>query len=255
MNAILNQIFFNDKAYDVKKQLYFAISFPIFTILALGIDSVYVAAHYFDGRQIVNLLAILYFTFFFLVSGSYLRKLMAVMVFLSYIGELIFCSLLGMYDYRTVVIPLYVPFGHAIVYASGYVFAHTEWAVRNDKLLQKQFSIGFILLFLSVGIFLNDLFSLIFGVFFFILLKRKKWQNLYYFIAICVIFIELVGTYFQCWKWSPKTFEIIPAVNPPMGAVFFYAGGDVLLVKIVEYWKVKRNKNLLNDNANNQVEY
>lgn len=251
MNAILNPIFFNDKVCDVKNQLYFSFFFPIFTILALGIDSVYVAAHYFDGRQIVNILAILYFTFFFLVSGSYLRKLMVVMVFLSYIGELIFCSLLGMYDYRTVVIPLYVPFGHAIVYASGYVFAHTKWALRNDKLLKKQFAIGFVLLFLSVGILLNDLFSLIFGVFFFLLVKRKKWQNLYYFIAICVIFIELVGTYFQCWKWVPKTFGLIPAVNPPMGAVFFYAGGDMLLVKIVDYWKLKRNKNLIDGNAKN----
>jgi hypothetical protein len=254
MSTILNPIFFNDKAHNLKKQLYFAVCFTFFTILALGIDSVYFAVNYFDGRQIVNLLAVVYFAFFFLVSGSYLRKLMVVMVFLSYIGELIFCSLLGMYDYRTVVIPLYVPFGHAIVYASGYVFAHTKWAVRNDKLLKKQFAIGFVLLFLSVGILLNDVFSLIFGVFFFLLVKRKKWQNLYYFIAICVIFIELVGTYFQCWKWVPKTFGLIPATNPPMGAVFFYAGGDVLLVKIVDYWKLKRNRNLKADNANKQIE-
>lgn len=240
MNAIINAVFFNDKNHNAQKQLYFAIFFTFFTLVALGIDSVYFAANYFDGRQITNLLALVYFSFFFLVSDSYLRKLMFVMVFLSYIGELIFCTLLGMYDYRTVVIPLYVPLGHAIVYASGYVFAHTDWAVRNDKLLKKYFAIGFLLLFLSVGIFLNDLFSLLFGVFFFLLLKRKKWQNLYYFIALCVIFIELVGTYFQCWKWIPKTFGLIPAVNPPMGAVFFYAGGDVLLVKIVAYWKLKR---------------
>lgn len=239
MNTILNQIFCNDNVHNAKKQLYFAIFFPLFTILALGLDGVFFAINYFDGRQIVNLLAVLYFSFFFLVSGSYLRRLMFIMVFLSYIGELIFCTLLGMYNYRTVVIPLYVPFGHAIVYASGYVFAHTDWAVRNDQLLKKYFAVGFIILFLSVGIFLNDLFSLIFGVFFFLLLKRKKWQNLYYFIALCVIFIELVGTYFQCWKWVPKTFGLIPTVNPPMGAVFFYAGGDVLLVKIVDYWKLK----------------
>lgn len=240
MKAIINAVFFNDKNYNAQKQVYFAIFFTFFTLVALGIDSVYVAATYFDARQITNLLAIIYFSFFFLVSDSYLRKLMFVMVFLSYIGELIFCTLLGMYDYRTTVIPLYVPLGHAIVYASGYVFANTQWAIRNDKLLKKYFAIGFLLLFLSVGIFLNDVFSLLFGVFFFLLLKRKKWQNLYYFIALCVIFIELVGTYFQCWKWVPKTFGLIPAINPPMGAVFFYAGGDVLLVKIVDYWKLKR---------------
>ncbi|CAD0001754.1 hypothetical protein [Flavobacterium chungangense] len=242
MNAIVSSVFFNEQNCDAKKQLFFAVCFPFFTLFALGIDSVFFNEQYFDGRQITNLLAILYFSFFFWVSGSYLRKLMFVMVFLSYIGEVIFCTLLGMYHYITTVIPLYVPFGHAIVYASGYVFANAEWAVKNDKFLRKYFTVGFTLLFLLVGIFLKDVFSLIFGIFFFLILKRKKWQNLYYFIALCVIFIELGGTYFQCWKWMPKTFGLIPAANPPMGAVFFYAGGDVLLSKIVDYWKLKTIK-------------
>ena len=255
MNDIMTAVFCDDKKHNDKKQLYFAFFFPFFTLMALGIDSVYLAVNYFDARQITNLLAIVYFSFFFWFSDSYLRKLMVVMVFLSYIGELIFCTLLRMYDYRTVVIPLYVPFGHAIVYASGYVFAHTDWAVKNEKLLGKYFALGFIFLFLSVGIFLNDVFSLIFGVLFFLLLKRKKWQNLYYFIALCVIFIELAGTYFQCWKWIPKTFGLIPAANPPMGAVFFYAGGDVLLVKIVDYWKLNKKKGLINSNEENQFKY
>ena len=240
MNETIDAIFFNDINCNRKKQLLFAVMFPFLTIFALGIDSVSFKEIYFDGRQLTNVLAILYFSFFFLASDSYLRKLMFVMVFLSYIGELIFCTLLEMYHYRTPVIPLYVPFGHAIVYASGYVYAHTKWAVSNDNLLRKYFAISFALLFLAVGVFLNDLFSLIFGVFFFLILKRKRWQNLYYFIAICVIFIELAGTYFQCWKWSPKTFGLIETVNPPMGAVFFYAGGDILLVKIVDLWKAKK---------------
>lgn len=98
----------------------------VFLFLPLGIDSVYFTEHYFDGRQITNILVILYFFFFFLSADSYLRKLMFVMIFLSYLGEIIFCTLLEMYRYRTPVIPLYVPFGHAIVYVSGYVFAHTE---------------------------------------------------------------------------------------------------------------------------------
>lgn len=244
MNDKIRLLFSSDKYFNASKQMYFAICFPFFTILALGIDSVSFDENYFNGRQITNILAILYFSFFFWYSGSYLRKLMFVMVFLSYVGELIFCTLLHMYNYRTVVIPLYVPFGHAIVYASGYVFAHTKWAISNDVVLRKCFAIGFLLLFLAVGFFLNDVFSLIFGVFFFLILKRKKWQNLYYFIALCVIFIELVGTYFQCWKWVPKTFGVIPAANPPMGAVFFYAGGDVLLSKIVDYWKTNRSKTI-----------
>jgi hypothetical protein len=167
---------------------------------------------------------------------------MLVMVGLSYIGELIFCKLLGMYEYRTSAIPLYVPFGHAIVYASGYIFAHTRFAKAEYKKLLRFFVAAFFLLFLCVGIFLNDIFSVLSGILFFVLLRRKRWQNMYFFIALCVIFIELGGTYFKCWAWAPKTFGLIPAANPPMGAVFFYAGGDVLLAKIVDIWEKKKKQ-------------
>lgn len=234
--------FFNGKIHQPKAQLFLAFFFTVFTIIALGIDSIFFAKHYFDGRIFVNIAAIGYFSLLFFTADSGLRKLMFVMVFLSYIGELIFCKLLGMYTYRTQAIPLYVPFGHAIVYASGYIFAHTKWVIGNEKRLRGLFAVFYILLFLSVGVFLNDIFSLIFGGLFFVLLKRKHWQNLYYCIALCVIFIELVGTYFQCWTWAPKTYGIIPAANPPMGAVFFYAGGDVLLVKIISVWDKRKVK-------------
>lgn len=166
------------------------------------------------------------------------------MVPLSYLGEIIFCKWLGFYAYRTEAIPLYVPLGHAIVYASGYVYAHMSWSSARDGALRKFFGLGFALLFLAVGLFRNDVFSVVFGVFFFLLLKRKRWQNLYYFIALCVIYIELLGTYFQCWTWVPRTFDTIPTANPPMGAVFFYAGGDVLLAKIVQLWERRSAKQL-----------
>lgn len=226
-------------------QLNLAFGFTLFTILALGIDSVFFTQTYFDARVITNIAAIVYFFLLFFSADLSLRKLMFVMVFLSYIGELIFCKLLGMYAYRTELIPLYVPFGHAIVYASGYIFAHTKWAIQKETSLGKFFAVSFTLLFLAVGIILKDYFTLIFGVLFFVLMRRKRWQNLYYFIALCVIFIELVGTYFKCWTWVPKTFGVIPAANPPMGAVFFYAGGDVLLVKIISVWENNRLKKSL----------
>lgn len=235
----INTLLFTDKNHSEKMLFGLAVFFPLFTIVALGIDSVYFTAHYFDGRQITNFLVVVYFSFMYWFADAYLRKLMFVMVFLSYIGELIFCTVLGLYDYRTVIIPLYVPFGHAIVYVSGYVFAYTDWAIRNDKSLRKYFAIAFLLLFLSVGIFLEDAFTLILGFLFFLILKRKRWQNLYYFIAVCVLIIELTGTYFQCWKWIPRILGVLPTANPPMGAVFFYAGGDVLLSKIVDIWNAK----------------
>lgn len=224
-----------------QKQLWLALLFPAFTMLALGIDSVYFLKTYFDGRNLTNVLAIGYFLLMYFSSGGHLRKLMLVMIFLSYLGELIFCSWLGMYTYRTAHIPIYVPFGHAIVYASGYIVAKTTLAAHLDNKLRIFFAIAFTTLFLYVGIFLGDVFTLIFGVFFFLLLYRKRWDNMYYFIALCVIIIELIGTYFKCWAWAPKIFGYIPGSNPPMGAVFFYAGGDVLLAKIVAMWEKRKS--------------
>jgi len=239
----IQNIFLNDSKQP-KAQLFLAFFFTVFTIVALGIDSVFFTNHYFDARIIVNILAIVYFSLLFFTADMALRKLMFVMVFLSYVGELIFCKLLGMYHYRTQLIPLYVPFGHAIVYASGYIFAHTGWVIKKEKQLQVFFALFFSGLFLAVGILLDDIFSLIFGILFFVLLKRKHWQNLYYCIALCVIVIELVGTYFECWTWVPKTYGVIPAANPPMGAVFFYAGGDLLLVKITTLWNNRKIKTI-----------
>lgn len=238
MTSFVQNIFFTEKNDNSQKLFYFAVLFPFFTIFALGIDSVYFTEHFFDGRVLTNFLVITYFLLFFKFSDHYLRRLLFLMLFLSYLGEFIFCTLLGFYAYRTEIIPLYVPFGHAIVYASGYVYAFREWAVKNDESLRKYFGFGFLALFLSAGFFWNDQITLIFGALFFLLLKRKKWQNLYYFIALCVVFIELTGTFFQCWKWKPEIYGF-STTNPPMGAVFIYAGGDLLLSKIAGLWNKK----------------
>ncbi|MES2487724.1 MAG: hypothetical protein V4581_17485 [Bacteroidota bacterium] len=233
-----------NESHSNNPQLWFALGFPFFTLLALGIDSPAFMHAYFDGRQLANTMAVCYFLGMFWASGSRLRGLMLVMVPLSYIGELIFCKLLGMYEYRNGLIPLYVPIGHAVIYASGYIYAYTRWAKACRKQFGVFFAVFFTLLFLYVGVFLNDIFSVISGVLFLLLLRRKRWQNLYCFVALCVIFIEMAGTLLKCWYWMPKIFGVLPAANPPMGAVFFYAGGDVLLAKIVDLWEKKKLKNI-----------
>lgn len=215
----------------------YSLFYFVFTVVALFIDGTYFSNHYFNGQWIVNCMAVIYFGLMYVSADGYLKKLMLVMVGLSYIGELIFCKLFGMYEYKDVHIPLYVPLGHSIVYATGYSLSKSNFVQNKAAFLMKWLNLFYAVLFLMVAIFIDDYFSLISGVLFFLLLKRKKWQLTYSCIAFCVIYIELVGTYFGCWRWSSKIFGVIPTVNPPIGAVFYYAGGDVLLAKIVDkYW-------------------
>jgi hypothetical protein len=221
-------------------QLRLAVLFLLFIIPGLGVDSVQFRDAYFDGRHIVNVAFIAYFFILYYAVGRKLQRLMFVMVPLSYLGELLCSEALGMYDYKNDTIPLYVPFGHALVYASGYIVAKSAIVQNNRKLLRSVFPVILAMLFMGAWLLAGDVFSAIFGMFFFLVLRRKKWDILYYCVALCAVFVEFTGTFFGCWVWKPEIFGILPAANPPVGAVFIYVGGDVILAKLLTLWDKKK---------------
>lgn len=224
-------------------QLWLAFSFFLFILAGLGIDSVQFTKAYFDGRQVANVLFIAYFLLLFNSVGRKLQRLMFVMVPLSYLGELLCSDALGMYNYKGDAIPLYVPFGHALVYASGYILAKAALTQKNATHLSIIFPAIFIIIFIGALAIAGDVFSLIFGIFFFLVLRRKKWDPLYYWIALYCVFIEFIGTAFGCWVWKPIIFGILPAANPPVGSLFIYTGGDVILAKILFLWDKRKRAN------------
>jgi hypothetical protein len=218
------------------------ILFPFFTFFTLKLDSVSYSYTSENGQFYLTFIVLLYTFILWCFAGSQLKKMIIMMIFLSYIGELIFCKLLGWYTYRLNNIPRYVPLGHAIVFACGYIFSEIEILKIHDEKLNILFRILFSMTFLLLFFFGNDSFSLISGFLFLLLIRRKKWQSLYFYIAFCVVFIELVGTYYGAWKWKSELYGFIHTLNPPIGAVFFYAGGDVLLVKIINLIERKNIK-------------
>lgn len=239
-----NKLFLKESVLGQRVML---LLFPFFTFFTLKLDSISYSYTSENGQFYLTFIVLLYTFILFCFAGLQLKKMIIMMIFLSYIGELIFCKLLGWYTYRLNNIPFYVPLGHAIVFASGYILSEIEFLKRNDKLVNSIFKLFFIFMFLLLFFIGGDLFSLISGVLFFLLIKRKKWQSLYFYIALCVIFIELVGTYNGAWEWKPLLYGLIKTLNPPVGAVFFYAGGDVLLVKLVQlYDKIHINYSIKN---------
>lgn len=222
------------KQGNIKAQFVFASLFLPLTFLALYFDGLSFQESYFNGRWITNMMTISFLLLLYLFCDHYMRRLLLVMVPLSFLGELIFSVYFGLYDYKTPFIPVYVPFGHSVLYISGCIIAKAKIVKEHTELLKKVFHTFFAFLFLGVGFFLKDYLTLIFAVLFFILLKRKNWEIKYSCIAICVVLIELAGTYFGCWKWEPLAFGYIPTINPPMGALALYLGGDSLLIKIVK---------------------
>jgi len=202
----------------------------------LELDSVSFSLNHSQGQVYLNFIVFLFTLILWFFADNQLKKLIITMIFLSYLGEIIFCKMLGWYTYRLGNIPFYVPFGHAIVFASGYILSQINFLKKYDNLLKNIFIYTFLIVFILLFFLGNDLFSLISGALFMLLIRRKRWQTLYFYIAFCVIFIELVGTYYGAWKWRSILYGQITTLNPPLGAVFFYAGGDVILVKLIQIY-------------------
>ena len=63
------------------------------------------------------------------------RSRVFVVVVVATTAELIFSTLLGVYDYRLGNLPLFVPAGHGLVYLAGYRFSQTRVARVHPRLI------------------------------------------------------------------------------------------------------------------------
>lgn len=206
-------------------------------------DSVPFAEFYVYGKIFTTCYILLAYFFLFFIASLRLKLLLIVIVPLSYLGELIFSTWLGMYEYRTISVPLYVPFGHGVVFASSWILS-CNFKIRNFfNCNKKAFILMYILLFCFVILYFRDTLSLLFGILFFLALKRKKYNSFYLLMGFVVLYLELLGTFYGCWKWK-SDLGYLQTVNPPLGAIFIYVGGDMLLNKIVRKSLPLRRKNV-----------
>ena len=114
------------------------IGFLVCWIPVLYFDSAYFKIE--GGVWITCLLTAILFVFQYKKATLRLRLLMILIVPLSYIGELISTEVLGLYAYRLGTVPVYIPIGHAVVYASACQIFLAEpirkWVqIRRNKIL------------------------------------------------------------------------------------------------------------------------
>lgn len=221
--------------YNPKKVNQILFSSVFFIFIYLAIDSIYVAENYFDARDITNIIVICYFLYMLSAGNTTLRKLMLIMAPISYIGEYIYCNILNMYDYRGGEIPIYIPFTHAIIFGYGYLAYVSEFAKKHHDKMAIIFPIFFTTIFLIATFVYGDMLTAIFGILFFLVIRRKRWDHVYYYVACFALVLEFIGTSFGNWAWHPYSFIIVPTVNPPVGITFLYIGGDVVLYLCKKY--------------------
>ena len=154
------------------------------------------------------------------------KELMVYAVIIGFIGEYFFSVFLDMYTYRLGNVPLYIPFGHAAVYARVYVFSKNSVVKKNHKALEQFLYIVISLFALGYLLFLNDVFGFVMtlGVFA-LLVKRPKDRMFFLTMYIVVAVLEIGGPAYGAWKWPDTAFgvfDFLPSNNAPSGISLFY---------------------------------
>jgi hypothetical protein len=131
-----------------------------------------------------------------------------------------------MYTYRLGNIPLYVPFGHAVLFARVFRFSKVSLVRKFHKSIEQFFG-SIIILFASIYLlFFADVFGFVMTICVFLLLWKRPKDRLFFFtMYLLVAILEIGGTAFGCWKWPNIAFgifEFLSSNNPPSGISLFY---------------------------------
>lgn len=200
-------------------------------ICVLGADSQLLVGQQFVGQAIANILAVFYFGLMLLNLRREVQIMALVFVPFSALFECLFSLGFELYHYRLTVVPLYVPFGHGILFTTGLLLAESPIFSQSEEWKPYILSL-YSIIFGGVILLLQDFFSGGLGLIFFWVIRRKGNRSLYLIMGLLVLYIELIGTAFGCWTWEPKIFGLIPTTNPPFGAFIFYVLGDLGVMKV-----------------------
>ncbi|MEM1180396.1 MAG: hypothetical protein AAGM22_18780 [Acidobacteriota bacterium] len=158
---------------------------------------------------------------------------------LGFLGEVFLCLIWGLYDYRLGNLPLYVPFGHALLFVAGLRLSHL--APRWLPTLVVTSSTGAVV---ALVIFAGHTAELLwFGLFLAVFAVGRD-RAVYSVMLMTALALEMAGTAPGAWRWA----ETVPYLglacgNPPFAAGAFYCLLDLWvlsstrLVRRLEGWR------------------
>ncbi len=218
------------------------ISFPLLVVLVFELYSptlfILELSPKLESCALANVLTISYFLMMLFGLTPRQRLMALVFVPFSLAGEYVFSILFDLYSYRLDHIPVYVPFGHAILFSVGTLICELRIVRQYEEQLRPFFIwLSVTLLTLVVTLF-HDTLSAVFALVFLWVLRRKGYNTLYFIMGLLVIYIELLGTSWGCWTWKPQpidAFSWLHAANPPIGAFVCYVLGDIGVIKMTRF--------------------
>jgi hypothetical protein len=208
------------------------IGFAPLTALVLWSDSLWLRQIGMPSQWLSNLLAPLFLLALLPHLNAEQRRSTLIFVPFSAIGEAIFSLLFGLYSYADGGIPLYVPFGHAILFAVGMIICDLPNVIARTNLLRWALLAFHLALIGGAWLALGDSLSALFAMLFGLVMWRKRGKLFYLVMGVLVLYIELLGTAFGCWYWWPNPWGLLHTLNPPVGAFACYLIADVIVIRL-----------------------
>ncbi|NEQ95320.1 MAG: hypothetical protein F6K30_01070 [Cyanothece sp. SIO2G6] len=207
------------------------LGFAPILIAVLGVDSVNLADHGYRTQWLADWMAIAYFTVMLWGLKAEERRIAIIFVPFSALAEYLFSQVFDLYLYRLDMVPLYVPFGHAILFSTGLVLADLKALQQWNMLRWILLGVHLMLFLLAIALWHDGLSAILLLIFAWVL-QRKGARLLYGIMGCLVLMVELSGTSLGCWTWQSESFGWLHTTNPPVGAFVFYVLGDLAGFKL-----------------------
>jgi len=205
------------------------------TALFLMIDSPmgdgWFAGH---GQAVAVVLVGLAFAFSYWRSSRRAREIMLIGIVVGLTGEFILSMVLGMYHYRFHNIPLWLFFGHSLIFASVFRLSHHPYILAHQEVIKKWLFVFSVVYSVGWLVWANDVFGFLYSVVFFVILFFAKKSQLFFLIMFAIVaYLEQIGTATGTWYWPEIAFSKLawlPSGNPPVGIAAFYFLFDFMVM-------------------------
>lgn len=203
----------------------------LFLLLDSPVGDGWFAGH---GQAVAVVLVALAFVFSYKRSSKRAKQVMLIGIIVGLTGEYILSMVLGMYHYRYHNIPLWLFFGHSLIFASVFRLSHHPYILIRQTII-KRYLFMFAVLYSFVWlIWADDWFGFLYSLIFFVILYKAKKSQLFFLIMFFIVaYLEQIGTATGTWYWPEIAFgkfEWLPSGNPPVGIAAFYFLFDFIVM-------------------------
>ncbi len=202
------------------------VALPLIAVIALGVGLVLDARFGYPGQLAADALVVAAWIAMRRIATPAERIEQILCVVIATAGELFLCFGCGFYEYRHANIPVFVPFGHALVYLAGVRLA--RYAPRISASVVVPIATIAVATLAWRG---DDRFGLVIFPLFLACLVPRRSRRFYAVMFVVTFVLEIAGTRLEAWRWTPvEPIFGLPLTNPPLAAGAFYCVLDLLVL-------------------------